>query len=306
MSAVPPQVSVAICTWNRSHLLRRTLGDLAQLDVPRGLEWELLVVDNNCSDDTGEVVRMFRDRLPLRTLVEPQQGLSHARNAAVTACRGTHVVWTDDDVRIDRQWLMAYLQAFAAHPGAAFFGGPIHPDFERPPPAWLQQVWARVASAYGERALGPVALRFDGRKLTPFGANYALRLDVQRRHPYRTTLGRRPGSMVSGEETAVVEALLAEGHEGWWVPGATVRHFVPARHLTTGYLRRYFIGLGQTLALTEPPFEGPRLLGRPRHLWREAVELEYDYWMARLRKSPEQWINDLIVSSMTWGRFLTS
>lgn len=306
MNAVEPLLSVAICTWNRSRLLRRTLEDMVQLEVPSGVTWELLVVNNNCTDDTAQVVSSFAGRLPIRALVEPQQGLSHARNAAVAACRGTYLLWTDDDVRIDRRWLVSYLEAFAAHPDGAFFGGPIQPDFEQPPPEWLRRVWPRVATAYGERALGDVAFRFDGKKLTPFGANYALRADVQRRHLYRIDLGRRPRSMLSGEETAVVDALLAEGHEGWWVPGALVHHFVPARHLTTRYLRQYFVGLGQMLALTEPPVDGPRLWGRPRQLWHDVVEQEYDYWVARVRKPPEKWINNLIVSSMTRGRLISS
>ena len=50
-------VSVAICTWNRSALLDRTLASLHQLAIPSAVEWELLVVNNDCSDDTDDVVR---------------------------------------------------------------------------------------------------------------------------------------------------------------------------------------------------------------------------------------------------------
>jgi len=300
----PLQVSVAICTWNRSALLRQTLDDVTRLEVPEGVAWEVLVVNNNCTDDTPRVLEAFAGRLPLRVVFERKQGLSSARNAAVREARGAYIAWTDDDVRLEQQWLAAYVAAFRARPDAAFFGGPIHPEFEREVPPWLAQVWSRVATAYGERALGPDPIRFDGQQLTPFGANYAVRADVQRHHPYDTRLGRRPGGMVLGEEIALAQALIAEGLEGWWVPDARVRHFVPAHQMNTRYLRRYFRGLGQTLALMEPPPTGPMLWGRPRALWRAGVEQEYDYWVARVRKPPEKWIRDLIVASITWGRLL--
>ncbi|HEX4936050.1 MAG TPA: glycosyltransferase [Gemmatimonadaceae bacterium] len=300
--AVAPRISVAICTWNRSALLRQVLEDLTRLDIPPFVPWELLVVNNNCTDDTAHVLAAFADRLPLRQVVERTQGLSHARNAAVAHCRGEYILWTDDDVRVDRGWLAAYLRAFEAHPGASVFGGRIQPRFERAAPEWLTRIWPRVATAYGERDLGAHPLRFDGEKLTPFGANYAVRASDQRRHPYDTRLGRRPGSMVSGEETALVQALLAEGKEGWWVPDACVEHHVPARLLTTRYLRRYFAGLGATMALVEPTVSRTRSL---RERWRElrlAIDRELDYRKARRQRPPEEWINALIVSSMTWGR----
>jgi glycosyltransferase involved in cell wall biosynthesis len=46
-------VSVAICTWNRAKLLDPTLDSLAGLRIPDGLDWEVLVVDNGCTDDTA-------------------------------------------------------------------------------------------------------------------------------------------------------------------------------------------------------------------------------------------------------------
>lgn len=295
------KLSVAICTWNRSALLRQTLADFTAIEIPAGVDWELLVVNNNCTDDTSRVLDTYRDTLPLTVVSEPRPGLSHARNAAVTHCNGDFILFTDDDVRVERGWLAAYAGAIDMHPSASFFGGPIAPSFERAPPAWLVQVWPRVASAYGERALGAVPLRFDGEKLTPFGANYAVRRRDQQRHPYDTRLGARAGTLMLGEEIGLVRALLAEGGEGWWVPDARVAHHVPARLLTVRYLRRYFAGVGAMMALLDESGEVSDA-DRSFTAWRLALEQEYDYRKARLREPPERWINDLIVSSMTWGR----
>ena len=294
-------LSVAICTWNRSALLRQTLEALTQLDVPPPLRWELVVVNNNCTDDTPRVLHDFHDRLPLTVVNETRQGLSHARNAAVQHCSGEYILWTDDDVRVESGWLAAYARAIDAFPQASFFGGPITPRFERAPPPWLTQIWPRVASAYGERALGDAPLKFDGERLTPFGANYAVRRSDQQRHPYDPRLGARGGSLVLGEEICLVRSLLAEGGEGWWVPDARIEHHVPAGLLTVRYLRRYFAGVGAMMALLDEGCGAPAT-DRSIAAWRLAIEQEYDYRKARLRLPPERWINDLIVSSMTWGR----
>src|SRR4051812_1329005 len=98
-------VTVAICTWNRAALLDRTLARLRDLRIPPGLSWELLVVDNNCTDETSAVLARHAKHLPLRALHEPKQGHSHARNRAVAEARGDLLLWTDDDVLAHADWL---------------------------------------------------------------------------------------------------------------------------------------------------------------------------------------------------------
>jgi glucosyl-dolichyl phosphate glucuronosyltransferase len=59
---------------------------------------------------------------------------SRARNRAVYAARGDYLVWTDDDVVVDPNWLAAYVAAFRRRPEAAVFGGPVFPRYEPPVP----------------------------------------------------------------------------------------------------------------------------------------------------------------------------
>src|SRR6185436_17449387 len=132
-------VTVAICTWNRAELLRQTLEQMCALRIPAGVEWELIVVDNNCTDDTPQVVARFTDRLPVQRVVELRQGQSNARNRAMQVARGDLLVWTDDDVLVDEAWLSAYVAAAERWPLADFFGGLITPWFESDPPSWFQE-----------------------------------------------------------------------------------------------------------------------------------------------------------------------
>jgi glycosyltransferase involved in cell wall biosynthesis len=137
-------ISVAICTWNRAPLLRRALQEMTQLIVPPGVEWELLIVDNNSTDATESIVAEYVRRLPVRRLFEPTPGKSNALNLAIREARGDYILWTDDDALVDRQWLAAYARAIEERPRAVFFGGPVHPWFAEPPPTWLKRAWLQV------------------------------------------------------------------------------------------------------------------------------------------------------------------
>jgi glycosyltransferase involved in cell wall biosynthesis len=85
-------ITVAICTLDHAESLRRTLELLTVMRLPDDLDWEVLVVNNNCSDHTDEVIKAFADRLPIRREFEPQRGLSRARNRAVDAAKGDYIV----------------------------------------------------------------------------------------------------------------------------------------------------------------------------------------------------------------------
>src|SRR5690349_18627126 len=102
-SAVPPRlISVIVCTYNRAQSVYRTLLSLSLMAVPADVDWEVLVVDNNSTDATSEVVKRFTQRsgMTVRYLFEGRQGLNHARNAGVKAAHGNLLFFLDDDVEV--------------------------------------------------------------------------------------------------------------------------------------------------------------------------------------------------------------
>src|SRR5216683_1099769 len=147
-------LTVAICTLNRAESLRRTLDSLAAMGVPCHLGWEVVVVNNNCTDHTDEVINAFNDRLPIHREFEPQRGHSRARNRAVEAAKGDYIVWTDDDVVVDPGWLAAYAEAFRRWPEAAVFGGRITPRYEMPVVKWVAESEALLGGPFAIRGLG--------------------------------------------------------------------------------------------------------------------------------------------------------
>ncbi len=302
-------VTVAICTWNRSRLLQQALTRMAAAAPPPGVTHEVIVVNNNCTDDTDEVISSFAARLPIRQVFEPRPGQSNARNAAIGEARGDYILWTDDDVLVDGDWIAAYVRAFRRWPAGVVFGGPIAPEFAVAPPSWVVRAWPIVSGAYAIRELGPEPVRFDGQKLVPYGANFAVRLNEQRQVLFDPDLGLRPGSTLRGDELAVVRELLARGLEGWWVPEATVRHFIPANRLTVRYVRDYYVGYGEYCAKAdarEGNAQASLLFGRPRWLWRSAIFEELRYRMARIFRPPEVWVRHLISASTVRGQLRQS
>jgi glycosyltransferase involved in cell wall biosynthesis len=239
-------LSVAVCTWNRADLLAATLEGLTrQGPLPDGDAWELVLVDNNSTDGTPAVAERFAGRLPLRYLREPEQGLSRARNRAAREARGELLVWTDDDVLVDPGWLAAYARAAREHADAAFFGGPIEPHWLRPPPpAWLAANLDALGTAFALRHLGPTR-PITGPKEVPFGANMAIRRAALPPEGFDAALGRVGATLASGEETALLRALLARGERGHWLEGARVRHVLPPARATRRYVRDYFAWIGR-------------------------------------------------------------
>lgn len=243
------RASIVICTRNRAASLGRTLQSLTQMDVPAGLAWQVIIVDNGSSDDTRAVTEAYGDRLPVRWVFEGEAGLSNARNRGVAEATGDYILWTDDDVLVHAGWLAAYVQAFETFPDCAVFGGKVTPVLEEPTPAWFAGNRDLLGFLLAERDFGatPIPLCVETFQL-PFGANFALRRAEQQAHRYDPELGVGPGRSRSGEETEVIRAILAGGGSGMWVPDAEVRHLIPASRQTEAYVLSYNRAIGETWA----------------------------------------------------------
>jgi len=294
------RVSIGICTWNRAESLKRTLESLARVRVPASVSWEVLVVNNRCTDTTNSVVEDFASLLPVVLLQEDMPGKSHALNRASRVAQGQYIIWTDDDVLVDRAWLIAYVDAFRRWPESVVFGGPIKPVFEGQPPAWLREALPAVGNAYAALDLGPDPVVFDQQHV-PYGANMAISTVVQRAHLYDTTLGPVGDSGRRGEETMLVRQLLADGYEGRWVPNARVEHSIPEDRQTTAYLRKYFASQGRVFLTRDMPDDIPRLFGVPRWLWRQRIEAEVHFLIARVLASPNVWVKHLELAASAEG-----
>lgn len=92
-----PDISVVIPTRNRTRSLRRTLDALARQTYAAD-RFEVVVSANDCSDETGPMVRNFTNPYPLQLIETPTPGLSLARNTGAATARGQTLLFLDDDI----------------------------------------------------------------------------------------------------------------------------------------------------------------------------------------------------------------
>jgi glycosyltransferase involved in cell wall biosynthesis len=234
-SAPSLKVTVAIPTYNRADFLRQTLAGLAQQQFPRD-HFEVLVIDNNSTDHTPAVVAEFAGVHPApRYLRETQQGLDYARNRAIAEARGEIVVFGDDDILMQPDWLAQIavpLLADAPHRRIGAVGGEVIPVFPDGLPDWVREWHAPLAF---RPDLGPLDPRHS-----PMGANLAFPAWVfQQLGGFHTALDRAAGNYFSGGDSEMIRRIRAAGFDVWFAPAAAVQHQMPASRTTFRYARRH-------------------------------------------------------------------
>jgi glycosyltransferase involved in cell wall biosynthesis len=291
--------SVLIATYNRAGDLRDTLSSLASLQ-PDG-PWEVIVIDNNSSDETRLVVESSAPGFPapLRYCFEQKQGRSPALNTGIAAARGEIIVTTDDDVRVPAEWLQSASRALAELQ-CDYVGGRVLPIWGAARPAWLPdrggKQWAVVALLdYGNQPL-----EFGAR--VPLGVNMAFRRDAfERAGGFDPEIGRKAGTLLGQEVREWCIRARKAGVRGFYVPDMQLQHIIPAARLNKAYFRRWFYWRGISRALLyqrsgldmEAPerttldfAKVPHVLGVPRYLYRKALTAAADWMRASLRRDP--------------------
>jgi GT2 family glycosyltransferase len=238
--------TIILCTFNRATSLSKALESVALSEVPEPVDWEVLVVDNNSSDRTRELVEEYCRRFPnrFRYMFEPRQGLSYARNAGIREARGEVLAFLDDDVTVDARWLQNLTAGL--HDGKwAGAGGRILPEENFSPPYWL----AMEPPYYMGGAL---IAHFDfGDKpgdldCPPHGTNMAFRKNMFEKYGgFRTDLGRCGSNTMSNEDTEFGRRLMAAGERLRYEPAAIVHHPVRGDRLKKAYFLAWYFDWGR-------------------------------------------------------------
>ncbi len=266
-----PKLTIAIATYNRGQALRRTLDSLAAMDAKKP-EWELLVINNNCTDSTESVFAHFAALNPdidARMVLEPNQGLSHARNRGVAEARGRYIALIDDDVEINASFATAYIDFFEKNPDAAAGGGKVIPLYETQRPEWMSRYTERPIAGTIDMGQKP---RIFGRGY-PTGANMAFRTDALCEiGGFDTSLGRNGGNLMGGEEKDLFARMKKSGGKIYYVPGAEVLHIIPESKLSPQYFLRVAHMCGRS--------ERVRTMSVSRISYAKAVVREIFKWCA--------------------------
>ena len=238
MSETAVELSVIVATRNRAGLLDGCLSHLAVQDLDRR-RYEVIVVDNGSHDATPTVVERWKLRSSVfRSVHEPNVGLSNARNAGIAAAKGEIVAFVDDDAGPYPDWSSAVLRSYQSEPDVAAVGGPVELVFETGRPAWLTPA---LETWFSGVDLGEARLVQPGPVLA--GSNMSIRADwLAALGGFSPRLGRTANSLLSNDETDLLERLADGGGLVVYEPTARVRHFVQPDRLSLRWL------LARTLA----------------------------------------------------------
>jgi glycosyltransferase involved in cell wall biosynthesis len=244
-----PEMTVAVCTRDRTEDLAILLDSLDQQEYPR---LRILVVDNAPSDDrTRRLVSALARERDIEYVAESRPGLSWARNRAIEASESEVIAWADDDERCDRWWAAEVARGFVEVPDAGAVTGIVVPcELETQSQEWFEQ-YSGVGRGRGfTRAVFSPATAHDQSPLYPLppygaGANMAFRRGaIDRIGRFDCALGAGTATL-AGEDTAALSALLLAGGTIVYQPSAIVRH----RHRRDyAALERVMLGYGRGLS----------------------------------------------------------
>jgi glucosyl-dolichyl phosphate glucuronosyltransferase len=239
-SMSPVSLSVVLCTYRRSSYLRKALSSLEEQSLDRA-QFEVLVVDNACDQETRAITAEYSSRLPVVYIAEPRVGLTHARNAGAARARGKYVAFLDDDAVARPAWAESVITAFAeTGPDVGMVGGPIELIWEAPRPAWLEDA---LLPPLGHLDCGSLR-RQVGQDESIFGGNMAfVAVTLRAAGGFPPGLGREGDRrhLLSNEEVFIQRRLTSAGCRRLFEPGMLVGHHVPCDRLSPAWFRsRYY------------------------------------------------------------------
>jgi glucosyl-dolichyl phosphate glucuronosyltransferase len=294
--------TVLITTYNRAHYLRDTLTALAKLTCRD--PWEVVIVDNNSTDATRSVVEEAQPTFPvdLVYVFEGVQGKPAALNTGIARSRGRILAMTDDDVRVEPDWLDRIGEGFRRF-GCDYVGGKVLPLWEAPRPEWLPNRGGRHWAVVALLDYGPEPREVGaGGTPWPLGANMAFRRDAfDRAGLWDNDFGRHGNTLRGQEQREWCLRARAAGLRGYYLPHAVVHHIVPKERLNKAYFRRWFYWNGISRAVLyqklgvdmEAPDESrldfthvPHLAGVPRYMFRSALQNLIAASRAAVRRDP--------------------
>lgn len=271
-------LTVMMASRNGAGWIGQCLDSFCALETPPG-GYKLVIIDNASTDGTSDIVRAYRDRLPVTLLFQPKPGKNRALNLGLEHIAGDLVVFTDDDVIAAPDWLVQWRRAADQFPEFGIFGGTIKPRWRKAPPEWLLEI-INIAMVYGltgEWHDGPI------HPTRVFGANMVVRTQLFKGgQRYDETIGTEgtesymPDGTVSymmDTETSFTTAMVAQGVRCRFVSSPTVCHIIREGQVDPEWVAARYTSSGRSMLKDlEKNYEGPRLFGAPRYLIRSTLQ----------------------------------
>lgn len=295
-------ISIVLAAHNAAPTIGITLDAFCALEPPES-GYEIIVVDNNSSDNTSEIAKSYEARLPITVLWEARQGKNRAVNRGIEAAAGDLILLTDDDVIPDPSWLKVYEAGAKKYPDCSVFAGQVRHHWQKKPPTWLTKL-AEKGNAYAGTPInmpeGDIAPQLVK------GPNFLLRKTVFAEHSLGGSIGPDGSrNYAAGSETEYLIRLSAAGYRMIYIPDAVVKHIVrPYQISLRAVLARYFrIGRGiQATGAASISGEPSTLFGYPRFMFRVVLTDALAAVGPALRGDSSGAVHQLMDAAISLGR----
>ncbi len=280
-------ISVIICCFNSSKRLPQTLRHLANQNVTE-VDWEVVLVDNNSSDNTKDVAisewDQYNINVPLRVVEEATQGLSAARERGVQESKYEYLVFCDDDNWLASDYLNeAYLILNKDKKiGAAGGWSEAASNVEIPD-------WFHGLNGYAVGRQAPESGDLVGRYHL-WGAGLATRKSLMTKvFSTRFLLtDRKENVIVSGGDSEICARLILMGFKLYYSESLYFKHFIPKERLT----KEYRVKLLQGFETTKPAIEK----------YFEFIESKKESFFSKLKYTVMKGVKILILNLMGKGK----
>ncbi len=295
-------ITIVLATYNRNDTLTATLDSFKRFQKS-SIIFEIIVVDNAGNAETANLVDSYNYDLPIEYLVQLKKGKNNALNLAIDHIKGDLVVFCDDDIVAEPDWLVEIRDGAGRWPNHAVFVGRILPNI--PAGQFVLPIAHHfIRGAYGvadwDAEEGPYQV------WQIFGANMVVRSEIfSTGRKFNPNVGPDgTDRYIMGSETEFLSRLEKDGHIPIYLPKSLVYHQIRPEQLTKKWLQLRAIRSGLGAAAEQVKLSDatvPAVFGIPRFLLRKTVE-SYFKWLlsCALRKSDnfEMKIEYLILTGM--------
>jgi glucosyl-dolichyl phosphate glucuronosyltransferase len=240
-------LSIIICTFNREALLRLCLMALVpQIEKLTSDEVEVIVVQNNCTDNTAGLIREYESRYPwFRGVQESRQGLSYARNRGVSESQGRYLCFLDDDGMPNDQYVKNVLEVIRQHT-PDIFGGPIYPYYTSSKPHWFKDELEIRKNA--------ASTGFHDCRIS--GGNFIIQSELLKAlGMFSSHFGMIGNKVRLGEERAVLEKYREQNpppnRRIFYSLESFIYHHVPTAKMRFGYIIKRGFASGKSAVLVK-------------------------------------------------------
>lgn len=279
-------------------MLESTLEAIERINIPE--ETEIIIVDNNSSDNTSKIINAFLERLPIRYVFEKNQGISAAKNTGIHTASGNLIVFTDDDVRPCTDWLTTYWDNYRNESNKRFYGGPVVSEFSGQIPD--ERIIKIAPPSVKGLDLGKNKRIIENTEWF-VSANFAIPLQaITDVGGFNEELGLGAKSKIAliGEETDLQRRMRSVGYCGIYIPSAYIHHIVPNRKCTLEHIAIRAEAWGKYLRRITPVEHSMKtLLGVPLWRYRKCYERRIRAWTKRINGL--DWYQDYIAYRVDLG-----